>query len=57
MAPRKKFAHTKYTQEKTLGPRNNHEKKKLGPTKYTRRHDDAMALDPRDAQWNATHEI
>ena len=32
-------------------------RKNLGPTKYPRRHDGTMALDPRDPQLHASHEI
>ena len=64
---RRNFEPTKYPREKTLDPRNTHEKKfgtheiptrkTLGPTKYPQRHDRAMALDPRDPRWHTNHEI
>ena len=53
--------------EKIWNPRNTHEKiskspkiqtlKNFRPTKYPRRQDGTMALDPRDPRWHATHEI
>ena len=61
------FGPTKYPRENILGSRNTHEKifstheiptrKKFWPTKYLRKHDGTMALDPRDPQSHATHEI
>ena len=30
---------------------------KFGHTKYPQRHDDEMALDPREPRWRVTHEI
>ena len=61
------FGPTKYPREKTLDPRNTHEKKfgtheiptrkNLDPTKYPQSHDGIMALDPRDPRWNTNHEI
>ena len=55
---RKNLGPTKYPGESFLGPRNTHEQKfwpheiptsrNFGLTKYPRRHDGAMALNPRD---------
>ena len=64
---RKNFGSTKYSGEKIWDPRNTNKKifwtdeiptrENLGPTKYPRRHDGTMALDPRDPQLHASHEI
>ena len=63
----KKLGPTKYPGESFLGPRNTHEQKfwpheiptsrNFGLTKYPRRHDGAMALNPRDPWWHTTHEF
>ena len=64
---RKNFGSTKYSGEKIWDPRNTNKKifwtdeiptrENLEPTKYPRRHDGTMALDPRDPQLHASHEI
>ena len=45
------------TLDKKFGTHEIPTKKNLEPTKYPRSHDGTMALDPRDPQWHATHEI
>ena len=45
------------TLDKKFGTHEIPTRKNLKPTKYPRRHDGTMALDPRDPQWHAIHEI
>ena len=48
---------TRITYEKIFWTHEIPMRKYFEPTKYLRRHNGTMALDPRDPQWHATHEI
>ena len=55
--PREKTLYTRNTRKKEFGTYEIPARKCFGPTKYSRRHNGTMVLDPQGPQWHVAHEI